>query len=156
MLPYTELLLFYVGCHFGLWELLYPSLMSTIAFNIFVEVLLMFLDYLNSTLWYNICFILFYPCFCFLCKLFLIVVQKEKLKLYSLWLMYFQINKILVVLYGCRAPGKTANVDYPKKAALTQLQKCCFREHWGLSVLRPKMLSSLGEQWDAHVLSPLF
>lgn len=51
MLPYTELLLLYVGCHFGLWELLSLRLMSTIAFNIFVEVLLLFLD-LNSTLWY--------------------------------------------------------------------------------------------------------
>lgn len=80
------------------------SLTSTIAFNIFVEVLLMFLDDLNSTLWYNICFILFYPCFCFLCQLFLIVVQKEELKLYSLWLMYFQTDTILVVLYGCAGP----------------------------------------------------
>lgn len=54
----------------------------------------MFLDDLNSTLWCNICFILFYSCFFFFfwyCKLFLIVVQKEKLKLYSLWLMYFPI-----------------------------------------------------------------
>lgn len=74
----------------------------------------MFLDYLNSTLWYNICFILFYSCFWFwffLCKPFLIVVEKEKLKLYSLWLTYFQINQILVVLSGCAVPGKAANGD---------------------------------------------
>lgn len=40
-------------------------LTSTIAFNIFVEVLLMFLDDLNSTLWYDIRFILFNSCFGF-------------------------------------------------------------------------------------------
>lgn len=119
MLPYTELLLLYVGCHFGLWELLYLSLMSTIAFNIFVEVLLMFLDYLNSTLCIISVLYYFIHAFGFLCTLFLIVVQKEKLKLYSLWLMYFQINKILVVLYGCAVPGKMADVEYPKKAVLT-------------------------------------
>lgn len=54
----------------------------------------------------------------FLCKLFFIVVQKGKLKLYSLWLMYFQINKILVVLYGSTVPGKTASVESPAKAVL--------------------------------------
>jgi len=137
VLPYTELLLFYVECHFGLWELLYRSLMSTIAFNIFVEVLLTFLDYLNSTLWYKICFILFYPCFCFLCKLFLIVVQKEKLKLYSLWLMYFQINKILVVLYSCAVPGKTANVGQKAVPTPSEMLRpralggdCCTQKHF--------------------------
>lgn len=45
-------------------------LTSTIAFNIFVEVLLMFLDDLNSTLWYDIRFILFNSCFGFFFCLF--------------------------------------------------------------------------------------
>lgn len=34
--------------------------------------------------------------------------RKKKLKLYSLWLMYFQINKTLVVLSGCAVPAQTA------------------------------------------------
>lgn len=47
-------------------------LTSTIAFNIFVEVLLMFLDDLNSTLWYDIRFILFNSCFGFFFVFFLV------------------------------------------------------------------------------------
>jgi len=47
-------------------------LTSTIAFNIFVEVLLMFLDDLNSTLWYDIRFILFNSCFGFFFGFFLV------------------------------------------------------------------------------------
>lgn len=48
-------------------------LTSTIAFNIFVEVLLMFLDDLNSTLWYDIRFILFNSCFGFFFVCFFLV-----------------------------------------------------------------------------------
>lgn len=78
MLPYTELLLLYVRCHFGLWELLYLSLMSTIAFNIFVEVLLMFLDYLNSTLWYNMFYIILSMLLVFYVNCSLLLFRKKK------------------------------------------------------------------------------
>lgn len=69
--------------------------------------LLLFLD-LNSTLWYVFYYFIHAFFFFFNVNRSLSLFRKKKLKLYSLWLMYFQINKTLVVLSGCAVPAQTA------------------------------------------------
>lgn len=69
--------------------------------------LLLFLD-LNSTLWYVFYYFVHAFFFVFNVNPCLSLFRKKKLKLYSLWLMYFQINKTLVVLSGCAVPAQTA------------------------------------------------